>query len=73
MPYVKHILEREMEVAIFDFIGSGESEGSYVTLGVEESRNISTVIDYIVKNKNVNDIFLWGRSMGAVAGYCFFI
>lgn len=62
-----------MEVAIFDFIGSGESEGSYVTLGVEESRNISNVIDFIVKNKNVNDIFLWGRSMGAVAGYCFFI
>lgn len=56
-----------MEYLVFDFTGSGESEGKYVTLGVEESKNISVVVDYIVKNKNVNDIFLWGRSMGAVA------
>lgn len=52
---------------VFDFIGSGGSEGEYVTLGIEESKNISVIIDYIRKNKNVNDIFLWGRSMGAVA------
>lgn len=56
-----------MEVALFDFVGSGESEGEFVTLGVNEAKDIDAVVNYILKNKNVNDIFLWGRSMGAVA------
>ena len=57
-----------MEVALFDFSGSGESEGQYVTLGINEAKNVCTVIEFISKTKSINDIFLWGRSMGAVAG-----
>ena len=68
---MKNVLEREMELLVLDFVGSGESDGQYVTLGVEEAKNINVVVDYISKNKNVNDIFLWGRSMGAVAGTSF--
>lgn len=42
-----------------------------MTLGIEESKNINVVVDYISKYKNVSDVFLWGRSMGAVASKYF--
>lgn len=55
-----------MEVVLFDFAGSGLSEGDFVTLGVKEADDIATVLEYL--KAKVRDVFLWGRSMGAVAG-----
>lgn len=61
-----------MSVALFDCTGSGMSDGDYVTLGLRESEDLGKVIEYLGSKKEVKDIALWGRSMGAVAAliYC---
>ena len=56
----------DMEVILLDFAGSGLSEGEFVTLGINEVRDVETVVNYL-RNRS-KDIFLWGRSMGAVVG-----
>jgi alpha/beta superfamily hydrolase len=50
----------------FDFSGSGVSEGEYVSLGVFETEDTLCVIKYLKSLGYVNNIGLWGRSMGAV-------
>ncbi|EAS06230.2 alpha/beta fold hydrolase (macronuclear) [Tetrahymena thermophila SB210] len=56
----------------FDFAGAGKSDGQYVTLGINESEDLSLVVDYIRNNIGVQKIALWGRSMGAstAINYC---
>jgi len=56
-----------MSVFAFDFAGSGLSEGKYVSLGVFEQRDISTVVTYLRSTGQVSAVALWGRSMGAVS------
>lgn len=65
--FLTQILLPKMGLVLFDFIGSGFSEGEYITLGCKESRDIGTVIDYIRANYKIKRVLLWGRSMGAVA------
>lgn len=51
---------------IFDFMGSGGSEGSTTTIGFKEAEQVKTSYDYL-RNKGINQIYLFGTSMGAVA------
>jgi alpha/beta superfamily hydrolase len=55
-------------VALFDSSGSGMSDGEYITLGVQEAEDLEAVIEFVTTQRNVKEIALWGRSMGAVAG-----
>lgn len=55
---------------MLDFAGSGLSEGDFVTLGANEAADVATVVEYL-KGRS-KDLFLWGRSMGAVAGFIVF-
>jgi pimeloyl-ACP methyl ester carboxylesterase len=64
---VQHLLPRQISVFVFDFSGSGLSEGAYVTLGFYESKDINTVVAYLTASNRVSRIALWGRSMGAVS------
>ena len=57
-----------MNVVLFDFSGSGMSEGQYVTLGVRESEDLEDVIEVLLKENKIREFGLWGRSMGAVTG-----
>ena len=52
-------------VFAFDFSGSGLSEGDFVTLGMNEVEDLRVVIDYLESSGTVNNLILWGRSMGA--------
>jgi len=52
----------------FDYTGSGISEGQYTTMGVNESKDLSSVINFIAETYKVRKFSLWGRSMGAVTG-----
>lgn len=52
-------------IAGFDFIGCGNSEGDYITLGIKESEQIRTIVN--VLTGQFGQIVLWGRSMGAVS------
>ena len=44
------LLASHINVCLFDFAGYGNSEGDYVTLGIEESKDISVIIEYLNKN-----------------------
>jgi alpha/beta superfamily hydrolase len=62
------LLEKHINVVLFDFSGSGMSEGEYVTLGVRESQDLEDIIEVLYGEGKISDFALWGRSMGAVTG-----
>ena len=64
----KVILKKDINLFVFDFAGSGLSEGEYVSLGYHESDDLGNVIDFLEKIPGVGKIGLWGRSMGAATG-----
>ena len=49
--HARQVLEAGYSFVVFDFCGSGLSEGEYVTLGLHESEDLEVVISHI---KNVN-------------------
>ena len=59
------VLRHGINLCVFDFAGSGQSEGEYISLGHYEQQDVKLVIDYIEKIPGVGKIGLWGRSMGA--------
>jgi alpha/beta superfamily hydrolase len=54
-----------MTVFTFDFSGSGNSEGDYVSLGLEEEKDLVVVLRHLRKTGRVSSIALWGHSLGA--------
>lgn len=42
------------------------SDGEYVSLGWNESKDLKSVIQYLRDSGSVSTIGLWGRSMGSV-------
>lgn len=66
MPIVDMFRE-EFSVCLFDYTGYGYSEGVYSTLGAKEQSDLEAVIDTIRHKYSVGQIFVWGRSMGAVS------
>ena len=60
-------LAKKISVFTFDFGGSGMSEGEYVSLGVRESMDIKSIVEYLRNSGEVSHIILWGRSMGSVS------
>jgi pimeloyl-ACP methyl ester carboxylesterase len=59
------ILSNNINLCVFDFAGSGQSDGEYISLGYYEQKDTKVVIDFIEKLPGVGKIALWGRSMGA--------
>lgn len=51
---------------VFDFSGSGNSDGEYISLGFFEREDVETVTGYLRGTNLVSAVGLWGRSMGAV-------
>lgn len=63
--------EMDMGVIAFDFIGCGNSDGGYLTYGVNESKDAETVLREAYKYINISKLTVWGRSMGAVTAIIF--
>jgi len=61
-----HAVISGVSVLAFDFSGSGESEGDYVSLGYFETDDLRAVIRHMRSFTEVTEIALWGHSMGAV-------
>ena len=59
------LIKINVNLFVFDFAGSGLSEGDYISLGYHESHDLGVIIDFISKYPGVGKIGLWGRSMGA--------
>lgn len=47
-----------------DLRAHGESEGQFCTFGVNEKKDIKSVIDYLIKTENISNIGIWGQSLG---------
>ncbi len=56
----------KIALCTFDFSGCGNAEGEYISLGYYEQDDLEEVINYLKKYPKINNIALWGRSMGAV-------
>ncbi|CAK67214.1 unnamed protein product (macronuclear) [Paramecium tetraurelia] len=63
VPYTVAILESAMDLCTFDFQAAGESEGDFVTFGLNEQLNVVLLVDFLLGK--YSNIILWGRSMGA--------
>lgn len=59
------VLQRKLSVFCFDFSGSGESGGEFVSLGHQEEKDLVVILRHLRKLGTVSSIGLWGRSMGA--------
>lgn len=59
-----------VSVLCFDFAGSGDSEGDYISLGLFERDDVACAISHIREKFKVGKVAIWGRSMGA--GTAFF-
>lgn len=70
-PLLSFCAANRIDLVLFDFAGCGLSEGQYVSLGWFEPEDLKLIIDHIKANFRPRDIFIWGRSMGAVAAIRF--
>ena len=69
--YLDYLFKCRYNVCLIDFAGSGWSEGEYVTLGCNESRDLEAVCRHMREIKGINHVVLWGRSMGACTALMF--
>lgn len=65
LPQLSLILSLGATMVAFDFAGSGQSEGDYVSLGYFEKDDLDCVIEHLRNSGKISTIALWGRSMGA--------
>ncbi|CAJ1939566.1 unnamed protein product [Cylindrotheca closterium] len=76
IPQLTSLLAMGMTVVSLDFVGSGKSDGEFVSLGYYEREDLATVVAHLRRlhhqqQKDTGDevaefkIALWGRSMGA--------
>jgi alpha/beta superfamily hydrolase len=64
LQFIQSVIDQGWNLCLFDFVGSGISEGEYISLGYYESMDLQTIISFLLKEGN-SKIHLWGRSMGA--------
>lgn len=65
--FLKRVFLPSKPVLVFDYAGSGTSQGKYITLGLKEARDAHRVIERVQERVAVRSFAFWGRSMGAVA------
>ena len=63
----KYFSKFDISLCSFDFSGCGLSEGEYISLGWHEKDDVDYVVKYLLKERNIKKIALWGRSMGSSA------
>ena len=64
---IDFVLPENMTLCSFDFSGAGHSQGEYVSFGYYEQRDVHCVVQHLLDHRQVTEVVLWGRSMGAVA------
>lgn len=62
---VPNICSRRVSMFCFDFSGSGNSDGDYISLGYFETKDLFFLINELKNTFNMGPFALWGRSMGA--------
>lgn len=67
--FVDVVMENGWDLCLFDFCGSGLSEGEHISLGYYEAVDLEAMISEM-KRKGNKRFMLWGRSMGAATSKC---
>lgn len=57
-------LNKKYNLFLFDFRYLGESEGEYSTAGALEIKDLLAAIKYLKQEKGINEVGVWGFSMG---------
>ncbi|KAF5275517.1 hypothetical protein FQR65_LT16615 [Abscondita terminalis] len=52
-------------ICVFDFRNHGQSDKNFVSFGLEEQKDLKSILEYINKNYKVDHIGIVGASMGA--------
>jgi dipeptidyl aminopeptidase/acylaminoacyl peptidase len=68
VPQARPLHEAGFNVLMFDFRAHGRSEGEMVTFGVLEQHDLRGAIDYVVNERGVERVGVFGFSMGAAVG-----
>ena len=63
---VPNLCHHGINVFLFDFCGCGNSDGDFISLGLQESEDLSFILYKLQETFNLGPFILWGRSMGAV-------
>lgn len=71
IPYLNQLISKGWNVCLFDFSGSGQSEGSHISLGHYEAKDLECIIKKMRDYDN-KKFHLWGRSMGAATSKLFY-
>ena len=66
LPQAKFLLAEGFNIFLFDFRASGESDGEYITLGLDEQQDLAGAICYLHTRKDIDHgrIGVFGFSMG---------
>ena len=57
-------LHPEFNLLFFDFRFFGKSEGKYTSFGMNEVNDLKAAVEFL-KKRNINEVGVWGLSMGA--------
>lgn len=62
---IQAVVEQEFDLCCFDFIGSGQSEGTFCTFGAREYIDLKYILARLSDQLEYKSFVLWGRSTGA--------
>ena len=54
-----------LNFCLFEYAGTGKSDGKYITLGIKEAEQLNILIERLKSEYQIKSFILWGRSMGA--------
>ncbi len=64
LPFAKNF-KKNYNLFLFDFRSLGGSEGTISTIGLNETKDVVAALDYLENEHKVNEVYVWGFSMGA--------
>lgn len=64
--YLQELAEQNIALFTVDLSGSGKSQGKYITLGLQEQHDLTSVLKFLDEIFQFEEYVIWGRSMGAV-------
>ena len=57
--FAKHCIAIDCDFISFDFSGCGNSDGEFVTLGLNERNDLDCILTYLVKEQRTSKVVLW--------------
>jgi dipeptidyl aminopeptidase/acylaminoacyl peptidase len=69
----QYLLPKQIGLITFDFHGTGNSGGEFISLGWHEAQDLKYVMEKVLSFPEIqnNKIAIWGYSMGAVTAVLF--